>query len=105
MATMDTISHSGKELASIWTGTRRLPRVPRMQPQRVWTPIGLHREALSRSWIVRSRGCKRMITGQLDVVARDGIEPPTPAFSGLDSSAANYLNPLAQSSFHSQFSI
>jgi hypothetical protein len=25
------------------------------------------------------------------LVARDGIEPPTPAFSGLDSSSVNYL--------------
>jgi hypothetical protein len=26
--------------------------------------------------------------GKLNVVARDGIEPPTPAFSGLDSAMA-----------------
>ena len=32
-----------------------------------------------------------MKRGSLEVVARDGIEPPTPAFSGLDSPEANTL--------------
>ena len=38
------------------------------------------------------------VSGGIDVmpeVARDGIEPPTPAFSGLDSSIRNLLTPFA----------
>jgi len=45
---------------------------------------------------IRSRrkvmGC-RFYTG-FKMVARDGVEPPTPAFSGLDTAVANLLIPL-----------
>jgi hypothetical protein len=34
-----------------------------------------------------------------NVVARDGVEPPTPAFSGLDSPIATYFDPKHLSSF------
>ncbi len=42
-------------------------------------------EAFFRTLTGRGMAWKYMIRGGLSVVARDGIEPPTPAFSGLRS--------------------
>jgi hypothetical protein len=39
------------------------------------------------------------------MVARDGVEPPTPAFSGLDTTVAISLNPLALVPSFSLFSV
>ena len=48
-------------------------------------------EGLFESPIVTDSLRSAMTPGTLSVVARDGIEPPTPAFSGLDSPEANTL--------------
>ena len=60
-----------------------------------------------RNWDVL--GGKSVLKGSQvteNMVARDGIEPPTPAFSGPDSTAANPLNsfdlPAISPSFHSK---
>ena len=42
-------------------------------------------EALFRSRMALDIAHNSMKLGKLNVVARDGIEPPTPAFSGLRS--------------------
>jgi hypothetical protein len=39
-------------------------------------------EPLSHSVAIHPSGCKCLKQEGLNVVARDGIEPPTPAFSG-----------------------
>jgi hypothetical protein len=39
------------------------------------------------------------------MVARDGVEPPTPAFSGLDTAAAILLNLLTLASSFSLLSV
>jgi hypothetical protein len=49
-------------------------------------------EALFGSSLSRRMDRKSMKVGKLSVVARDGIEPPTPAFSGLQPSEAITLN-------------
>jgi hypothetical protein len=43
--------------------------------------IRLGRDAVAEGW----RGTRRFIQALRNMVARDGVEPPTPAFSGLDS--------------------
>jgi hypothetical protein len=48
-----------------------------------WTP----RSQFSHSVAISTSGCKYLKQGSLNVVARDGIEPPTPAFSGLRSTS------------------
>ena len=40
-----------------------------------------------------------------NMVARDGVEPPTPAFSGLDTAVAILLNLLALAPSFSPFSV
>jgi hypothetical protein len=42
-------------------------------------------EPVSYKLAIYANGCKCLKQGRLNVVARDGIEPPTPAFSGLRS--------------------
>jgi hypothetical protein len=42
-------------------------------------------EALSRALVMHNNFGKCLKQEGLSLVARDGIEPPTPAFSGLDS--------------------
>jgi len=42
-------------------------------------------KALLSNPIAAESAPKSMKRGKFEVVARDGIEPPTPAFSGLDS--------------------
>ena len=53
-------------------------------------------EALFGSPMALGRTRKSMKRGSLEVVARDGIEPPTPAFSGLRSAAVGHLGRLFQ---------
>jgi hypothetical protein len=50
---------------------------------------------LSHSVEIHADGCKCLKQGRLSVVARDGIEPPTPAFSGLYSSVGKPFIPRA----------
>jgi hypothetical protein len=47
-------------------------------------------------WVFKPLGeaYKVMILASLEVVARDGIEPPTPAFSGLDTAILILLTSL-----------
>jgi hypothetical protein len=49
-------------------------------------------EALSQRVAIYTNVCNCLKQEGLRMVARDGIEPPTPAFSGLRSSAAIVLN-------------
>ena len=51
-------------------------------------------EALFGSTITPLSAYKSMKTGSLELVARDGIEPPTPAFSGLEPTALIFLIPF-----------
>jgi hypothetical protein len=50
----------------------------------LWTPFGLHLAILRRGRSLRKDPNSLHVT-ELEMVARDGIEPPTPAFSGLRS--------------------
>jgi hypothetical protein len=56
-------------------------------------------EALFRSPTVLDSAHKLLKLGRLEVVARDGIEPPTPAFSGLKSANVNLLQTNALGTF------
>jgi hypothetical protein len=47
----------------------------------IWTPVGYFAKRL----IAEEKARTRMHVTELVMVARDGIEPPTPAFSGLRS--------------------
>ena len=73
-ATTDTTPVSDKDLTWNPLSTTWLPCTPRTQPRWSWTPNGLHMGTLGRR-----NSCKCLKY----MVARDGIEPPTPAFSGL----------------------
>jgi hypothetical protein len=58
------------------------------------TGFGLHMdstEPVSYNLAVHANGCKCLKQGRLEVVARDGIEPPPPAFSGLLTDARKVL--------------
>ena len=66
----------------------RLPDSPHGYHERSRVKFGLHLDstkALSRSPLAQDYPRKSLKNGKLGVVARDGIEPPTPAFSGLAS--------------------
>jgi hypothetical protein len=85
MATMGTISHGAKGLSRYGQNFDGYHGYH----ERSLNEVGLQMdstEALFKSTLTLGRGRKYMKTGPLSVVARDGIEPPTPAFSGLESS-------------------
>ena len=66
----------------------RLPGGTHSPHERSRVEFGLHLDstkALSRSPLAQDYPRKSLKNGKLGVVARDGIEPPTPAFSGLRS--------------------
>ena len=49
MATMDTIALKDNGIGRRLSSQRWLPWLPRTQPQRVWTPFGLHRNTFRES--------------------------------------------------------
>ena len=70
----------------------RLPHDPHGYHERSGNEFGLQMdstEELLRSPIRANSSHKSMKIGVLGVVARDGIEPPTPAFSGPLSQRSN----------------
>jgi hypothetical protein len=84
VATMDTISLKDKEIEP----QRALPSGYHGHHERSRDEFGLQMdstEALLGSPIALGNTHNSMKRGSLKVVARDGIEPPTPAFSGLRS--------------------
>jgi hypothetical protein len=79
MATTGTNSHQDKEVEPT-------PSIPDGYHERNRNESGLHldsTEALFSTPMARKSAWRSMKRETLEVVARDGIEPPTPAFSGL----------------------
>ncbi len=84
MTTMDTTRLSGKGLA--WKSSTTT--WSHGYHERSRNEFGLQMdstEALFQAPLALNAAHKSMKLGNLSVVARDGIEPPTPAFSGLRS--------------------
>ena len=84
VTTTDTISLTGKEIGLLEVA----PHGYHSYHERSRDEFGLHldsTEAVFGRLMATDSLHNSMKRGSLEVVARDGIEPPTPAFSGLRS--------------------